>query len=56
MWKGEEEVMIKERLNEEEIVQHRPVKDTQTERIHQRVECDIHVGKHASGMQWRRFS
>ena len=34
----EEEGMIKERSNEEEIVQNRPIKDTQKERLQQRVD------------------
>ena len=34
----QEKGMIKERSNEEEIVQDRPIEDTQKERMQQRVE------------------
>ena len=36
----QEEGLIKERSNEEEIVQNRPIEDTQKERIQQSVEWD----------------
>ena len=35
-----EERMIKEKSNVEEMVQNRPIEETQKERIQQRVECD----------------